>query len=256
MGRLDGKVIVISGGTKGLGRGLAIESAMQGANVVIGGRDKKAGDEICAEIEKKGGNKAIFVACDVTNVADCENLIAAAVKEFGKISGLVNYAGVLPVCDLVDTNEKVFDQVFDINVKGAYFCTQYAVKAMQKCGGGSIIFIGSMHAYCGDKDRAAYACSKATYLTLNTHIARHYSKDKIRSNFVSMGWVATPGELALRQTQGKDLAWLEETAAQAIPLGRLLTNEDHIPGIVYLLSDEAAMVTNSELRIDGGLISS
>ncbi len=255
MGRLDNKVIVITGGTKGLGRGLAIECAMQGANVVIGGRDSEAGSEICQLIAKKNGAKAVFVKCDVTNVDDCERLINHAVVEFGKISGLVNYAGVLPTCDLVDTSERVYDQIFDINVKGAYFCTQYAIKAMQKSGGGSIIFIGSMHAYCGDKDRAAYACSKATYLTLNTHVARHYSKDKIRSNFVSMGWVATPGELALRESQGRDLVWLEKTAAEAIPLGRLLTNEDHIPGIIYLLSDESSMVTNSELRIDGGLIS-
>lgn len=255
MGRLDNKVIVVTGGTKGLGRGLAEAVAEEGANVVIGGRDAAVGKAICEEINAKGNGQAVFVRLDVTNVEDCKNIMQEAVNTFGKLTGLVNYAGVLPTCSLTDTDEDTFDFVFNTNVKGTYFCTQNAVKQMQAGEGGSIIFIGSMHAYCGDKDRAAYACSKATYLTLNTHIARHYSEDKIRSNFVSMGWVATPGELALRASQGKDLAWLEKTAAEAIPLGRLLTNEDQIPGLIYLLSDESQMVTNSQLRVDGGLIS-
>lgn len=249
---LKGKVIVITGGTKGLGRGLAVAAGKAGAKVAIGGRSEKDGNEVVEEIRKKGGPKAIFVQGDLKKVEECKNLIDRTESSFGCIDGLVNYAGILPVGSITETDESFFDDVFNINVKAAFFCTKYAVESMLRGEGGSIINVGSLHAYGGDRNRAAYACSKGALLALTKHIAKNYAKEHIRANWLTMGWVATPGELELRRQQGRDLKWLAHQGREVMPMGRLQTVEDNIPGLIYLLSDCASQVTGVELHISGG----
>ena len=251
---LHGKVIVVSGGTKGVGKALVLACARAGAAVVVGGRDAIAGQAIIEQVQKDDGVKGLFVLTDLHRVEDCQNLIDATMANFGRLDGFVNYAGITPAGLLTETPEAVYDDVFAINTKAAFFCAQNAVKAMLKTGGGSIVFIGSGHGYGGEKDRAAYACSKGALLTLMKHIARNYVKEGIRSNWISMGWVATDGELALREGQGRDRAWLDQAAADSIPMGRLSTIEEQVPGILYMLSDDSAMVTGTEIHATGGLM--
>jgi len=250
---LKNKIIIITGGTKGLGRKLGFRCADAGAKVVISGRSTKDGESIVEAINNKFSGRALFIKSDLCNVTECKNLISRTVKHYGEIDGLVNYAGYLPVSSIIDTNEELFNEVFDINIKAAFFCTKYAIISMLKKGGGSIVNIGSAHAYGGDEDRAAYAVSKGALLTLNKYVSKNYAKYNIRANWVSMGWVATPGELALRASQGKGLEWLKETAKKVMPMGRLQTPEDHIPTIINLLSDQSSQVTGSEIHITGGL---
>jgi len=251
-GMLEGKVILISGGTKGVGRGVAVESARQGAKVVIGGRDRAAGDEILGLISNEGQGEGVFVQVEVTRVAGCEELVRTAEEKYKRIDGFYNYAGILPAASLVDTEESMYDDVFSLNVKAAFFCSKFVVRSMLRQKKGSIVFTGTAHAYGGEEDRASYSVSKGALLTLSKHIAKNYAKYNIRSNWVTMGWVATPGELALRKAQGHDLAWLQKTAATCIPMGGLLTVEDHVPGVVYLLSDASSKVTGTELHVTGG----
>lgn len=250
---LTGKVVVVNGGTKGLGRGVATAVAEQGAHVVIGGRAGNDGEAIIKELKGKGCPAALFVAADIRHPEACRNLIETAEKRFGRIDGLVNYAGILPSASLQDTGEQLFDEVFATNIKGPFFCAKYAIQSMLRTGGGSIINVGSCHGYGGDKDRAAYACSKGALLTLTRHISKNYANDRIRCNWITMGWVATPGEMALRHSQGRDMAWLEQAARQAIPMGRLQTVEDNTLAFLYLLSDMSSQVTGTELHITGGL---
>lgn len=248
---LENKVIVISGGTKGIGKGVAIEAAKQGAKVVIGGRDKEAGHKIVAEIEENGSN-ALFVSVDLLHVEECINLFDRAVEKYGKIDGYVNYAGVTDIASVVDCDEATFDHVFNINIKGAFFCIQSAVKYMKEKGG-SIVVFGSPHDDRGEKDRAVYACSKAALSGLVTHIAKYYGENQIRINYITMGWTPTEGELALRKKQGMNEDELRKLAAGMIPMGRMQEVEDHIPAVMYLLSDYSSMVTGSNIRITGGL---
>jgi NAD(P)-dependent dehydrogenase (short-subunit alcohol dehydrogenase family) len=249
---LKNKVIIVSGGTKGVGRGVVVECAMEGANVIIGGRDENAAKEIIAEVRERGGVRPCFIKAEVTKVDGCKKLVDNTVEKFGRIDGFVNYAGILPEGYITDTEEELFDDVMRLNIKAAFFCAKYVIRQMRKNGGGSLVFIGSAHGYGGEKDRAAYAVSKGALLTLSRHIAKNYASEQIRSNYVIMGWVATPGELAFRHTQGRDLEWLETEGVKFIPMGRLMTVEDHVPGIVYLLSDRAAGVTGTELNVTGG----
>ena len=249
---LKDKVIVVSGGTKGVGRGVIEESVKEGADVVIGGRDEEAAKEIIKDMQRKFDKTPLFVKTEVTKVEGCKKLIDDSIAEFGKIDGFVNYAGILPEGYLYETEEDLYDEVMKLNVKSAFFCAKYLVKHMLETGGGSLVFVGSAHGYGGEKDRAAYSVSKGALLTLSKHIAKNYAENQIRSNYIIMGWVATPGELAFRKSQNHDLSWLETQSIKAIPMGRMMTVEDHTSGIVYLLSDKAAAVTGTELNITGG----
>lgn len=249
--RLQNKVIVISGGTKGVGRAFAEIAGQEGARVVIGGRDKKAGEET-VNIIRACKSDALFVYCDLLKVSDCRNLFDVAYKRFGKIDGFFNYAGVTPVSPLDTCDESTFDWVMDVNFKAAFFCCQQAVKYMRLNGGGSIVLTGSAHAWGGQKDRAAYACSKGVLRILMEHIAHQYAGEQIRCNYLTLGWTPTEGEVALRNSQGESEAELRKRAATIIPMGRMCEQEDYMEAIVYLMSDFSKMMTGSTFRLTGG----
>lgn len=248
---LKGKCVVITGGTKGVGKAVALEAAAQGANVVIGARDKDTGIDVVNQIIAKGGN-AVFVPTDLRNVDDCNNLLDKAYDFFGKIDGLYCYAGVTYAGSLEDCDEENYNTIFDTNVKGSIFCCQRAIKYMKVQNSGSIILNGSPHAWGGEQDRVVYACSKGALLTLTEHIARHYAEFGIRANYVTMGWTPTEGEMELRTSQGMSLDELHAVAAGIIPAGRMTETRDIVPGILYLLSDMTQMVSGANLRVTGG----
>lgn len=248
---LAGKTIVISGGTKGVGKGAVLECLKQGANVVIGGRDKKSAEKLTA-MKTPDGNRAIFAQTDLHEAKNCRNMFDAAMDVFGRVDGFLNYAGITPAAALTECDEALYDEIFDIDIKAAFFCTQQAIQAMKQNGGGSIILVGSTHAWRGEKDRTAYACAKGALLTLSNHIAYHYAVDNIRCNYLVMGWTPTEGEVELRRSQGISVECLHELAAAAIPLGRMTEVSDIVPGILYLLSDYSSMVTGTILKINGG----
>ena len=251
-GLLQNKVIVITGGNKGVGAELAVECCRQGAKVVIGARNKEYAQKVLDKVADINGD-CTYVYTDLLKVEDCRNLIMKAAEKHGRIDGFVNYAGLLPAATMLESDEKLFDKVMGVNIKAAMFCCKYVVPEMQKVGGGSIVFIGSPHAYGGDKDRTVYALSKGALLTLMKHISSHYQADQIRSNWITMGWIATPGEMTLRHAQGHDYEWLKNIAEELTPAGRILEPIDLIPAIMYLLSDLSPMVSGTEVDITGGL---
>ena len=249
--RLEGKVIVISGGTKGVGRAAALEFGREGAKVVIGGRDEDAALK-CIKIIKTYGSEAIFVHCDLLKIEDCKNLFTQAYKKFGKIDGFFNYAGITPISALDTCDEKTFDDVMDINFKACFFCCQEAIKYMRENKGGSIVFTGSAHAWGGQKDRAAYACSKGVLRILMEHIAHNYAVENIRCNYLTLGWTPTEGEVNFRATLGESESELRTRASHILPMGRMLERNDYLEALVYLFSDASAMMTGSTFRITAG----
>lgn len=252
MGRLQDKVVVVTGGTKGIGRGIATMAASEGAKIVINGRNEAEGAAIAREIMAEYGTEALFVRGDVSSVETCKQLIDTTLKTFGRIDGLVNNAGIFPWRTMLETDEELYDQVFNVNAKSAFFCSKYAIEAMKASGGGSIVHMGSTHGYGGMEELAAYACSKGAMLTLSKHIAANYARHGIRSNWVTVGWVATEGEVARVSGEGQGTEDLERLGREQVPLGRLQTVEDMAYGVIYLLADESAQVTGTELQISGG----
>lgn len=249
--KLIGKVIVVSGGTKGVGRTVSEEFARAGAKVVIGGRDEESALK-SIKIMKTYGSEGIFVHTDLEKVEDCKRLFDEAYKKYGRIDGFFNYAGVTPISPLDTCDEETFDKVMNINFRACFFCCQQAIKYMRKTGGGSIVFTGSAHAWGGQKDRAAYACSKGVLLTLMEHISHNYATEQIRCNYLTLGWTPTEGEVALRATQGESEAELRKRAAAVLPMGRMLERTDYVDALIYLMSDASSMMTGSTFRITAG----
>ena len=249
--RLKDKVIVISGGTKGVGRAMAEVCGREGAKVVIGGRDEVAAKEAIRNI-RTFGSDAIFVHTDLLKVADCKNLFDVGYEKFGKIDGFFNYAGVTPVSPLDTCDEETFDWVTTVNYKAAFFCCQQAIKYMRLNGGGSIVLTGSAHAWGGQKDRAAYAMTKGVLRILNEHIAHQYASENIRCNYLTLGWTPTEGEVALRNSQGETEAELRKRAAEILPMHRMCERNDYVEAIIYMLSDASAMMTGSTFRVTAG----
>ena len=250
--RFEGQVAVVTGSTGGMGEGIARRLATEGAAVVISGRRTELGEQVAQDIRARGG-QARFVQADVASEADCVALMRATFDHWRRVDVLVNNAAITPVEPPGEQSADLWDQVFAVNVRGAFVCCREAIPIMRRQGGGRIISIGSTVPFRGKMDRLAYGCSKGALLTLTKMLARELVSDHILVNWIAVGWVATPGEIDLRdKTHGDGLAFLQKVERQT-PLGRLETVEEIAAGVAYLVSNEASHITGCELNISGGL---
>jgi len=250
MGRLDNKVAIVTGSTGGIGQGIAEMFAQESAKVVISGRNSETGEEVARNIRDSGG-EVVFIQTDVSKESDCQNLIQKTVELYDKIDVFVNNAGIFPRGNILETSEELWDQIMAVNLKGAFFCCKHVIPVMQKQKKGSIINIGSSHAWSGFSNIFAYSVSKGGLLTLTKNLAREHAKDGIRVNWITVGWVLTPGEKVMRKLDGQSEDQVEEEGKR-MPLGRLQTPEDIAYAAVYLASDESSQVTGAEIPVNGG----
>ncbi len=249
MGRVDGKVVIVTGGATGIGRGISEVLAREGAAVVIANRNADRGREAEAAIRAAGG-RALFVHADVTREEDCREAVATAVREYGRLDALVNNAGIFPRATLEETTSELWDEIFAVNLKGVFFCCKYAVPALREAGGGCIVNIGSANSYIGLPHLFAYSVAKGGLITLTRNLANAHAKDRIRVNFLNPGWVITETEIAIQAAEGHDAEWLEE-AGRNMPLGRHQVPEDAAYAVLYLISDEATQVSGELMNVDG-----
>lgn len=248
-GRLADKVGVVTGGAAGIGRGIATVMAAEGARVLIADKNE-AGEEVAASI-RDGGGQAVFTRADVTLEADCDRLVATAVREFGRLDALVNNVGWFPRATLEETTAELWDEVLAVNLRSAFFCCRAAVGPLRAAGGGSIVNIGSINGIQGLPALVAYASAKGGLLALTRTLAGALAADRIRVNYVIPGWVLTETERNLHTSRGvseEDLV----AAGRTLPLGRHQTPEDTAWAVVYLVSDESSQVTGTVLHIDAG----
>lgn len=248
--RLQAKVAVITGSTSGVGKGIAIRFAAEGASVAVSGRNEANGNAVVDAIRADGGS-AIYVRTDLTSEADCRNLIETTARTFGRLDALVNNAGIFPRGALETTTEALWDEIFAVNVKGPFFCCKYAIPLMQRQRSGSVVNIGSGNGYCGAPNLLAYSASKGALLTMTRNLARAYASDRIRVNWLTTGWVLTEGEIAVHAKEGHSQDWLVEQGSKQ-PFGRLMTPADIANGVLFLASDEAEFVSGAELPVAGG----
>lgn len=244
------KTVMILGGVKGVGKEILYSCLEKGYNVSFCGRNAKLGQEIITASNSK--NQLYFHQLDLNKIDELKKFHDETLKRFKKIDALILYAGITPVASILDTEEPLYDSVFNVNLKAPYFLLKHVLKTMVKAQSGSIVFFGSAHMDYGQEDRAAYALTKSTLYTLSTHIAHHYAKYGIRSNYLVMGWTNTEGEVALRASEGIREDDLKNKAKGIIPMGRMLNPSDPIPAVLYFISDESAMTTGSLIRITGG----
>jgi NAD(P)-dependent dehydrogenase (short-subunit alcohol dehydrogenase family) len=247
MGKLDGKVAVITGGSSGIGLATAKRFVQEGAHVVITGRREKELKEAAAFIRRN----VTTVAGDVSRLADLDRLYAVVKEKHGHIDILFANAGAGTVAPITVASEAHFDQTFDVNVKGMFFTVQKALPLFKD--GGSIILTSSVSNVLGLPAFTAYAASKAAV----RNFARGWTMDlkdrKIRVNSVSPGAIETP---ALETTTGLTAEQAEQAAAQfasQTPLGRRGKPEEIAAAVVFLASDESSFITGIDLPVDGGL---
>ena len=248
MGRLEGKVALISGGARSQGATEAKLFAQESAKVVFGDILDEEGMRVEAEIRELDG-EATYVHLDVTKEADWRAAVETAVNRYGKLDVLVNNAGISIRKAIEDTTEEDWDRIMAVNAKGVFFGTKHAIPAMRQAGGGSIINISSTAGLVGSPyGSAAYTATKGAVRLFTKVTAIQHAKDKIRCNSVHPGPIDTP---MLQEGIAADPSRREEYL-QRTPLGRIGTTEDIAYGVLYLASDESSFVTGSELVIDGG----
>ena len=245
MGRLDGKVAIISGGARGQGEVEARLFVQEGARVVFGDILDEEGKQVEAAIREDGG-EATYVHLDVTQEADWQQAVAAAVSTYGKLDILVNNAGILRRDGIEETSRELWDTVMAVNATGVFLGTKHAIPEMRKAGGGSIVNISSVSGMVA-LGGPAYNASKGAVRVFTKVTAIRHADDNIRCNSIHPGPVRTP----MTESTYSDPDMLAQRL-RSMPLGRLGTSEDIAYGVLYLASDEAAYMTGSELVIDGG----
>jgi NAD(P)-dependent dehydrogenase (short-subunit alcohol dehydrogenase family) len=248
--RLDGKVVVITGSTQGLGAAIARRAAELGAaGIVVSGRDAARGHAVRAELESLGA-EALFVAADLADPDVGAAIVGACDQRFGRLDGLVNAAGLSSRGTLDDTSAELWDRLFAVNARAPFLLIQHAARVMRREGrGGSVVNIITMSSHGGDPVLMAYSASKAALAVLTKNTGYALQPDRIRVNGLNIGWTATEGEHGVQTGTGQPDDWLAEADASR-PFGRLLRPADIAPMVTYLLSDAAAMVTGSVMDFD------
>lgn len=244
---LKGKVAIVTGSGRGIGKAIALKLAENGADIVINdipGSDYA--DDTKKEIEALGV-RAIVVRGDVRNQEDVEKLVDTTVKTFGRLDILVNNAGITRDGLMIRMSEEDWDMVLDINLKGAFNCIKAAVRPMMKQRSGSIINIASVVGVMGNAGQANYTASKAGLIGLTKTVAKEFSSRNIRANAVAPGFIESHMTDVLTDE-------VKNKYFDAIPLSRFGTTEDVSKAVLFLASDLSSYITGQTINVDGGLV--
>lgn len=243
MGRLDGKVALVTGGNSGIGLESAKLFAAEGAQVILTGRRSEAVDEAAWEV----GRDAVGFVGDIASLDDHDRLVALAKERFGRIDIYFANAGVISLSTFQDASVDMFDQTFSVNVRGTYFGIQKALPILSD--GGTIIMTGSIASYVALDEHNVYAATKAALRSFARSWAKDLRERKIRVNVLSPGPTRTP----IIGKAGRDVDVLEQAVAGMIPLGRIGEATELAKAALFLASDDSSFVNGIELSVDGGM---
>lgn len=247
MGRFTGKGALVTGASRGIGRGIVRRLAEEGADLAINYRSDEVGARETARLAEEAGARAILVQGDVGVAADAASIVSAAMEQLGSLHILVNNAGISADNLTMRLSEEDWDRVLDTDLKGAFLVTKAALRGMVRQRWGRIISIASVVAYTGNAGQASYAAAKAGLLGLTKSVAREVATRGITVNVVAPGLVETAMTDALP-------AEIRQWMLDQIPMGRPGTVEDVAGAVAFLASDDAAYLTGQILKVDGGMV--
>ncbi len=244
---LNEKVALVTGGSRGIGRAIALALAERGARVAVNYvANAEAAAAVVEEIAGAGG-QAIAIQGDVSQAEDAKRLVNETLAQFDGLHILVNNAGLTKDDLLLRMSEEAWDRVMEVDLRGAFLCTKAAIRPLIRQRWGRIINIASVAGMVGNAGQANYAAAKAGLIGFTKAIAKEVASRKVTANAIAPGLVRT--------AMTADLTEAQETAVlQLVPLGRMATPEEIAPAVVFLASEEAAYITGHVLAIDGGLV--
>jgi len=243
---LSGKVAIVTGGSRGIGRAIGEALAEQGAHVVLGYASGEAAAREAAEAIVSAGRRAETARIDVSNPSEAEQVIADVAKRLGRLDVLVANAGIAIDGLLLRLKDDDFDRILAINLKGAVASARAAIKVMMRARTGRIVFVSSVVGEMGNAGQTAYAASKAALLGAAKSIAREYASRAITVNAVTPGFVDTDMTRGLTEEQ-------KAAITGQVPLGRIGSAREIAAAVAFLASDEASYVTGQSLRVNGGM---
>ncbi|MGW3118166.1 SDR family oxidoreductase [Streptomyces sp. NPDC001107] len=254
MGLLDDKVVLVNGGSQGVGAAVARAAVREGAAVAVTGRRAETGETLVTELTAAGG-KARFVRADLSDAEQAKAAVGEVVAEYGRIDCLVNSAGLTSRGTLLDTTPELFDQHIAINLKAPFFAMQAAVADMvSRKAPGTIVNIITSSAHGGQPFLAPYVAAKAGLVGLTRNAAHAHRFDRVRINGLNIGWTATEGEDVTQKTfHGADDSWREDAAAR-LPMGKLGQPDEIADFVVFLLSERSGVVTGSVIDWDQNVL--
>lgn len=243
--KLSDKAIIVTGSTTGIGEAIARRCVVEGARVLVHGRDHQRGKAVVKSL----GKAAVLHVDDLEDPAAPQRMVDAALAAFGKINGVVNNAGRVVRSSLETTNAEFFDQVMRTNVRAPLLLIQAAIEHLKKTAG-SVINIGSINAYTGEPRQLDYSISKAGLMTMSRNLANVLAVDHVRMTHFNVGWVLTPNEYQLKLTEGLPEDWPEMCDRQSVPTGKMTQPDDIAAHAVFWLSDESRPISGSVVDLE------
>ena len=254
MGSFDGKVVIITGGGYGIGRGTAAEFAREGASVTIADINEEAGNAAVSQMKEEGGG-GLLVQADVSSAADCRRVVKETVSAYGGVDILFNNVGIQSpdsYLNVEDTPEAMWDRILNVNLKSYFLMSKYAIPEMRKRGGGAIINTASVQGLQSQKLVPAYAASKGGILSLTRQMALDYAAENIRVLAVCPGAIDTEMLRAAAALEPGDSDDVIHQWGSTHPLGRIGSPQDIANVVVFLASDKASFMTGEYVSVDGG----
>ncbi len=245
MSALSGRLALVTGAGMGIGQGIALELAKQGASVVVHYSHSEAGARQTVSAIQNEGGKAGAIQGDLRSVDECRRVVEEAAETLGGLDILVNNSGVTRALDFLDTSQETYDEVFDLNIRGYFFCAQQAVPHLLRKGEGSILNITSVHGFGGLPGHAAYAATKGAIIAFTRELAIELAPKHIRVNAIGPGVIEVPRYF-------DDPTYTSAFGGTMVPWGRVGKPADIGTVAAFLVSDAADFVTGQTLFVDGG----
>lgn len=244
--RLEGRVVIVTGSSTGIGASVATACAAEGARVVVHGRDR-------ARVEAVAGSlptDAAAVTGDLAEPHVCEALVEAAITTFGRLDGVVNNAALTTRSDLASTTPELFDRLLSVNVRAPLLIIQAAMDHLRASGQGAVVNVGSVNAYCGEAELLAYSISKGALMTLTRNLANAHAEEGVRVNQLNVGWTLTDNEHAIFRENGYPDDWHERVNRHFAPSGALMSSDQVAGHVVHWLTAESRPVTGAVFEVE------